>query len=128
MATITNQMTPDIAKRAVRDATFTGLFALAVSLALTLVYASGAGFAHVDLFNWIELIVLAALSVGLWRGSRIAAVMMLVFFVGTKLYFWIDEQAFIGMPIALVMAWFFWRGVRGTFALAERNQRLALAS
>ena len=118
-------MTPEIAKRAVRDATIMGVLALAVSLALTLVYASGAGWAHVDLFNWIELIVLAALSLGIWRGSRVAAVSMLLFFVGTKLFFWVDEQAFIGVPIALVMAWFFWRGVRGTFALADETALVA---
>ena len=120
-------MTPEIAKRAVRDATVTGVFALAVSLALTFVYASGAGWAHVDLFNWIELIVLFALSLGIWRGSRVAAVTMLLFFVGSKLYFWIDEQVLLGVPMALAMAWFFWRGVRGTFALAGREPMVAVA-
>lgn len=100
----------------IRDGWIAGLITIGVTLALTLIYASGAGIAHIDSWNWIDIILLSALTYGIYRKSRASAVLMLVYYLGSKIVLWTAESAFIGVPLALVFAYFFWRSVQGTFA------------
>ena len=109
-------MTLQDANKAIKDAWLAGLISILVTITLTLVYASGAGFAHVALWNWVDIILLAGLSYGIYRKSSLAASLMLVYYLGSKIILWADERAFIGLPMALIFAYFFWRGVQGTRA------------
>ena len=118
-------MTIKDAERAVKDASFFGLLALSISLILTLVYSSGAGFAHVSFWNWLDLVLLAGFSWGIYKQNRYAAMGMLIYFIGSKLFFWASEQALIGVPVAAVIAYFFWRGYRGAAVLATERAATA---
>lgn len=109
-------MTLQEAERATRDAAIAGGLALFISLMLTLIYLSGGTFAALDPWNVIEIVALAALPYGVWRKSRVSAVALLVFYIGSKIGLWVNESAIIGLPIALIFGYFFWRGVRGAFA------------
>ena len=119
-------MTKQEAERAVKDAFYFGLVALGISLLLTLIYATGAGLAHVAWWSWLDLAILGGLSWGIYRRNQIAAASMLIYFVGSKLIFWVGEQALIGVPVAFIIAYFFWRGYCGAAVLAgEQANRLA---
>ena len=109
-------MTLQDANKAIRDAWIAGLITIVVTIALTLIYASGGGFAHVTLWNWIDIFLLMGLSYGIYRKSSLSATLMLVYYLGSKIILWADESAFIGVPIALIFAYFFWRGIQGTRA------------
>lgn len=107
-------MTLQEANKAIKDAWVAGMIAVIVTIALTLIYSTGAGFSHITLWNWIDIFVLAGLSYGIYRKSSLCAVLLLVYYLGSKVILWTDERAFIGVPIALIFAYFFWRGVQGT--------------
>lgn len=93
-----------------------GLIAGSISIMLTLIYASGPGFARVDWLNWVEIALIFLFSFGVYRKSRVSSVLLLLYFVSSKIYLWIDASALIGVPMALVFGFFFFQGVRGTFA------------
>lgn len=103
-----------LTEKRIRDAWVMGVVAGTISLILTLIYATGSGIAHVDMWSWIEIVVIFALSFGIYRKSRVSAVLLLVFYVGSRAIFWINEQAMIGIPMALIFGYFFLQGVRGT--------------
>ncbi len=109
-------MTLQDANKAIKDAWVAGLITVIATIALTFIYASGPGFAHVALWNWVDILVLAGLSYGIYRKSSLCAAIMLVYYLGSKAILWTDERAFIGVPIALIFAYFFWRGIQGTRA------------
>lgn len=110
-------MTTEEATKAVRDAARAGLLAFVISLLLTAVYVTGTGLAHLAPLNWVELIALPVLSFGIARQSRAAAVLMFAYYLGSKIWLWYDERVLIGVPLALLFSYFFWRGMRGTFVL-----------
>ena len=114
-------MTVQDMEKAVRDAWIASLAAIGISVTLTLIYASGAGFSHVDWWNWLDIIILSILAYGIWRKNRWCAVLMLIYYVGSKIVLWVDERAFIGLPVAAIFAYIFWRGAHGAFALANND-------
>ncbi|MCB8942730.1 MAG: hypothetical protein H6658_03025 [Ardenticatenaceae bacterium] len=109
-------MTLQEANKAIKDAWVAGVLTVIITLTLTFIYATGAGITHLALWNVIDIFVLAALSYGIYRKSSLSAIIMLVYYLGSKIVLWADERAFIGVPIALIFAYFFWRGVLGTRA------------
>ena len=107
---------PEI-ERSIRDAWRMGLLAAAISFTLTLIYASGPGFAHVAIWAWLDVLLLVGLSFGVRAGYRSSAVLLFVYYLVSKLFFWVGESAFIGVPLALFFAYYFWKGIQGTYSL-----------
>ena len=116
-------MTLTQANKAIKDATIAGIITIIVTLMLTLIYASGAGLAHIDLWNIIDLVVLSGLTYGIYRKSRLCAILMPVYYLSVKTVLWVNEGAFIGVPLALIFTYFFWRGVQGTWAYHKLMQK-----
>ncbi|MEZ4590399.1 MAG: hypothetical protein R3D55_04560 [Chloroflexota bacterium] len=83
---------------------------------LTLVYASGGSLAMVDWWNWVDMVLMLALTFGLYKKHRASAVTLFVYYVVGKIYVWIIYGVFLGVPIAAVFAYFFFRGIQGVFA------------
>ncbi|MCA9982649.1 MAG: hypothetical protein KDE09_04095 [Anaerolineales bacterium] len=109
------------ANRGLRDAWRMGLLAAAISLTLTIVYASGPGLAHVDPWAWLDVVILVVLSFAVRQGSRVGAVLLLLYYLVSKIVFWVDEHAFIGVPLAIFFVYFFWQGVRAAFTASANS-------
>ena len=120
-------MTVQEANKAIKDGWVAGVLTVLITVALTLIYASGAGLTRIDLWNVVDIVLLSALSYGIYRRSRICAVMMLVYYLGSKVVLWVDERAFIGVPLALIFAYFFWQAIRGTIAYHQWCQQQSLS-
>lgn len=120
-------MTLTQANKAIKDATIVGIITIIVTLILTLIYASGAGLAHIDLWNIIDLLVLSGLTFGIYRKNRLCALAMPIYYLSVKTVLWVNEEAFIGVPLALIFTYFFWRGVQGAWAYHKLTQNPATA-
>lgn len=112
---------PDIRNReSARKVGMQGCWAALISAALTALFAiaSYLGFvviAGIDMYAIIDSILLSLLAIGIWRMSRSAAVIGLLYFVVSKIF--LISQIGINNPILLVIfILFFVNGVRGTFA------------
>lgn len=118
------------AEKAMKDAVTVGVIAIVVTMMLTLIYASGAGLAHIDPWNIVDLLLLAGLTYGVYRKNRFCAIAMPIYYLSVKTVLWVGERAFIGVPLALIFAYFFVRGAQGAWAYHKlmREGNVALQS
>ena len=112
------------ANTATRIAWKMSLVSIGVTIALTLVYASGGTFAQVDWWNWVDIVLMLALTYGVYKKHRASAVTLFVYYVVGKIYIWIFSGAIIGLPIAAIFAYFFFRGIQGVFAYHRLTSEL----
>ena len=119
-------MTLKQANKAIKDAAVAGIITIIITLMLTLIYASGAGLAHIDPWNIIDLVVLSGLTYGIYRKNRLCALLMPLYYLSVKTVLWVNEDAFIGVPLALIFTYFFWRGVQGTWAYHKLTREPAV--
>lgn len=113
------------ANASIRIAWKMALVSIFITIMLTLVYASGGSFAQVDWWNWLDIVLMLALAYGVFKKNRASAVTLFVYYVVGKIYVWIVYGVFLGIPIAAVFAYFFFRGIQGVFAyhrLAKGNE------
>ena len=104
------------ANTAIRIAWKMSLISIGVTIALTFVYASGGSLAQVDWWNWVDIVLMLALTYGVYKKHRASAVTLFVYYVVGKIYIWIFSGAIIGLPVAAIFAYFFFRGIQGVFA------------
>lgn len=123
-------MTLTQAEKAIKDAVTVGIITLVITVMLTLIYASGAGLAHIDPWNMADLLIMGALIYGIYRKNRFCAIVMPIYYLSVKTVLWVGEQAFIGVPLALIFAYFFVRGAQGVWAYHKltRADEMALQS
>ena len=105
-------MTLTQAEKAIKDAVVAGIITIVVTVMLTLVYASGAGLAHIDPWNIADLLIMGLLVYGVHRKNRFAAIILPIYYLSVKTVLWVGEHAFIGVPLALIFAYFFVRGAQ----------------
>lgn len=118
------------AEKGMKDAVITGVIAIVVTAMLTLIYASGAGLSHIDPWNIADLLIMAGLTYGIYRKNRFCAGAMPFYYLSVKTVLWVGERAFIGVPLALIFAYFFVRGAQGAWAYHKliRENNVALQS
>lgn len=103
-----------IAKK-IKNAWMAGL----VSAGITLVYIliaviGGTVIAGIDAWAFIDIAIILGLTYGVYRKSRVCAILVLVFFVVNKVVMWSSAGTLSGVPLALVFMWFFGQGIVGT--------------
>lgn len=104
------------ANAAIRTAWKMSLVSIGVTIALTLVYASGGSLADVDWWNWLDIALMLALTFGVYKKHRASAVTLFAYYVVSKIYVWIIYGVLLGVPIAAIFAYFFFRGIQGVIA------------
>lgn len=104
-----------IRQGAIAGLVVTGLTALVVTAAVTTGGDGPLAFWN-DPFNFVDVGLLAVLTAGLWMRSRTAAVLMLLYFVLSKILIFVET----GQPSQLVMSvlfvYFFGKAALGAFA------------
>lgn len=113
------------ANASIRIAWKMSLVSILITVMLTLVYASGGSMGQVDWWNWVDLVLMLALTYGVYKKHRASAVTLFVYYVVGKIYVWIFYGVFLGIPIAAVFAYFFFRGIQGVFAYHRLNSEYA---
>ena len=102
-----------------------------VSTGITLLAMAGYGVLGMSALNLVDVALLGGLTFGIWRRSRTCAVIMLGYFLASRLLILAspDNGALrvTSIPGALVFLYFYWQGVAGTFAF-HRLRRIPAAS
>lgn len=109
------------AEKSIKAAWNAGAISGALTLIITIVAMAGYEFMGFSAWNLVDVMVIAGLTFGIYRKSRTCAVIMLVYFIGSKLLIWSETKSVSGLPMAIIFGWFFVQGVRGTFAWHSLN-------
>lgn len=105
---------PAIAKK-IRNAWIAGIVSAALTLWLVVLALMGAAAPGITPLSIIDVIIGLGLSYGIAHKSRACAVLLLVFFILNKVFFWLLSRDVAELPLAIVLTWFFAQGVVGTF-------------
>ena len=107
---------PDKVAKRIRNGWVAGLVSVAITLVLTLISLLGQSQAFgLDGYAFIDIAIMLGLTYGVYRKSRVCAVLMLAFFALNKVIMWMNAGTLSGVPLSLVFFWLFGQGVVGTF-------------
>lgn len=101
----------------IRNAWIAGLVAVASSAILTFEYARNPW--GIGKWDWLDILIMLVLTAAVYKKSRVGAVLLLLYFLGSNIFTWVQTGYYYGLPFALVFAYFLYQGVRGTFAYHE---------
>lgn len=105
----------------IRNCWVASLFSMAITFIFVVMAFTDSG-VDFDAMAFSDVAIMAALTFGVYRGSRVCAVLLFAFFTANKLIMWTTIGTFAGLPLALVFSWFFGQGIMGTF---QRHRFLA---
>ena len=122
------KMTQETALKHVKHAWVAGVVSAGVGLLFILIAASGSTVVAelgVDWQGLVAVVVILGLAFGLYKKSRICAVLMFVNFVGSKIIQWATTGNVSAVPLAILFGYFFFQGIRGTFAYHSLSKQTA---
>lgn len=113
-------------------ATRNGAIAACVSAAVTIIFilvaiktdAEGKLALWNDPFNFIDVALVIACAYGIYRKSRVASVLLFVYFVAVKIIIAIETQSYSGFGVALIFLYFYARAIQGSFVYHRLEKQL----
>lgn len=103
-------------KHGVIAACFSGVVTIIVTWIAISLDLSGKGAYYNDPWLLVDVILIFILAYGLYKRSRVAAVLMLVYFIAAKAVHAIDTGSVSGLIFAFIFVYLFARAVFGTFS------------
>lgn len=104
------------AKRAIKGAWIAGAISGAVTLVFVIAAVAGADVLGFNILYLLDVFLIFGLAYGIYKKSRTCAVIMFVYFVASKVIIWQRMGSLQGLPVAIAFGYFFFQGIRGTFA------------
>jgi hypothetical protein len=105
----------DVSKK-IKSAWIAACISGAVTLAVTLFAMSGNAMLGFTAWSLLDTGLIFGLAFGIYKKGRACAVLMLVYFVASKIILMIEAGKPSGLLVALIFGYYFWQGVVGTFA------------
>jgi serine/threonine-protein kinase len=112
----------------IKGAWVAALVSASLTLVLILIAISGTRIYSFDAWALIDVFLILGLAFGIYRKNRACAVVMLVYFVFSKIVLLIEGAPAASLPMAFIFLYFYWQGVVGTFryhALLKQSSPLA---
>lgn len=113
---------PEILKK-IRNAWIAGLITAAMTLLVTMMAVFGIRLLGFNALNFVDVALVLGLTYGIYRKSRACAVLMVVYFVASKIYLMVLTGKPTGIVMGLVFTYFYVQGVIGTFAYRKHMQQ-----
>lgn len=104
-------------------ATRNGAIAACISAAVTIIFvliainidAEGKLALWNDPSNLVDVALIIACAIGIYRKSRVASVLLFVYFIAVKIIIAIETQSYSGFGVALIFLYFYARAIQGAF-------------
>jgi hypothetical protein len=106
---------PDILKK-IKSAWIVGIISGCMTLVLTLIAIYGMSVLGLNVWNLLDAALIFGLTFGIYKKSRSCAVLMLIYFVGSKIIIIADTGKFSGAIVSIIFIHYYLQGVIGTFA------------
>jgi hypothetical protein len=105
---------PEVMKL-IRAGCLAGMISAAITLVFTLVAIGGSPTLGFSAVNFLDVGLILALTFGVWRKSRVCAVLMLIYFVISKIMLLRQSVNPGGIVTGLLLGYLYVQGVRGAF-------------
>lgn len=116
---------PDEVEKKIRNAWIGGLISGSLTLLVTLMALNGMSFMGFTGWELIDVALIFGLTFGIYKKSRVCAVALFIYFVGSKILMLMEGgRGASGLVFAAVLAYYFAQGIAGTF----EYQRLVRAA
>ncbi len=122
-------MNREQAQKAIKGAAVCGVISTVITLIATLLALTRGSYeitgVHISIFSFVDVVLMAGLTVGLFLKNRVCAVLMFVYFVICKYLQWsaqirgispVNGSSFV---FGLFFLYFYFRGILGTFAFQK---------
>lgn len=109
------EVPPEIQKK-IKQAWIAGAISGSMTLLFTLLAISGTKAAGFNAWNFIDVVLIFGLAFGIYKKSRACAVLMLVYFVVSKILIAIETGSVSGTVLAIIFIYYYAQGIAGTFA------------
>jgi hypothetical protein len=106
---------PEDVMKKIKNACGVGLFSGGITLLLALIAISGTSVMGFTGWELIDAGIILGLTFGLYRKSRVCAVLLFVFFVGNRILMLASGGPMSGLIVAAVFAYALAQGILGTF-------------
>ena len=107
---------PPTTLKKIKGAWVAGLISGCITLLVTMLAISGTSILGFDAWNFMDVALVFGLTYGIYKKSRVCAVLMLAYFVASKIFMAIEGCPRGGIILSLVFAYYFAQGISGTFA------------
>jgi serine/threonine-protein kinase len=84
---------------------------------------SGTAVRGFDAWSLLDVALIFGLSFGIYKKSRVCAVLMLAYFIVSKIVLMLEAGKPSGLLVALIFAYFYVQGIRGTVAFHKLQVR-----
>jgi hypothetical protein len=105
---------PDAVMKKIRNCWVAGLISVGLTFVFTLLALSGVDVLGLDAWAFVDIAIMLGLAFGVYKKSRVCAVLLLAFFLLNKAIMWSEAGSPKGWPLTLVFLWFFAQGIVGT--------------
>jgi len=119
---------PEDIRKKIKSAWVAAAISGSITLVVTLVAMSGTDILGFSAWELIDVGLIFGLAFGIYKKSRACAVVMLTYFVISKIILMVQSGKPSGVVLSIIFIYYFWQGVSGTFAyhkLKNRNPALA---
>ena len=112
----------DILKK-IKGAWIAAVISGSMTLLVTLIAIFGTSMFGFSAWMLIDVVLIFGLAFGIYKKNRICAVVMLVYFVLSKILLISESGQTSGLFVSIIFLYFFWQGVSGTFAYHKLTNR-----
>jgi len=109
------------ANKAINTACWAGIISGSFTAIVSVIAGFGYSFAGFTVWNLFDALLIFGMAYGIYRKSRVCAVIMFVYWVASKIISFTEKGHLGGIFIAIIFAYAFFQGVRGTFAYHRMN-------
>lgn len=100
-----------------------GIISGCVTLAVTLLAISGTSILNFSAWELIDVALIFGLTFGIYKKSRTCAVLMLSYFIISKIIIMAETGSPSGIALALVFLYYYFQGMIGTFQYHKLMRR-----
>jgi len=106
---------PDDVLKKIKTAWIAAIISGSITLIFTVIALMGNSIAGITGMNFVDVLLIFGLAYGIYRKSRACAVIMLVYFVASKILQMSQSGAPSGLVLAIIFTLCYVQGVIGTF-------------
>jgi hypothetical protein len=110
---------PEVLKK-IKNAWVVGIVSGCMTLVATLIAMYGMSLLGLNAWNLLDAALIFGLAFGIYKKSRSCAVLMLIYFVASKIIIIADTGKFSSAFFSIIFIYFYVQGVIGTFTYHKR--------